>query len=382
MAETLAVARRLAPQLGITVCNDATSFDLLGVPVWFSHRGQTVDARVHSGKGTLAIEAHVGALMEAIENAVAERAGERFCGGRAVLGDLVAAFDPRLTVADLSPRLTVTMPAERVVAVETCEDIASGTIYSMPAELLHQTLPELGREALVFGMSSNGLASGNSLDEATLHALLEVLERDAVAMDMARSSASPLMPGSLPKPFAEWQSRWLGLGVELRLRALPNLAELPCVAAELIDRSGARAPRGLGFGLHPDPYVALSRAVTEAAQSRLYQLRFKADANADADARSTREAVPAPASHQPALRFDELQGTPCDNVALALQDVVSRLRARGLHWVLRRRLNQHSDASDLDGLHVVKVLVPGCESSVGNEVRIGRRLARRLSGLD
>ena len=58
------------------------------------------------------------------------------------------------------------------------------------------------------------------------------------------------------------------------------------------------------------------------------------------------------------------------------------LRAQGLPWVLRRSMNLQPDAADLDGLHVVKVVVPGCESVTGGALRIGRRLARRLSGLD
>jgi len=382
VAATLAIAQGLALRLGIEECSDASGLDVLGVPVWFSRRQVGQSRHIHSGKGLLPIEAQVGALMEAIEVVTAEQAGKRFGGGHALLADLVAAFHPPLAVADLAPRLVMPkpmpMPSERSVAVETCEDIVTRAVHRVPAELLHLGLPEADDATLLFGMTSNGLASGNSLEEATLHGLLEVLERDAVALDMARPSAQHLAPDTLPEPFASWHARWLSLGVVLRLRVLPSVAGVPCFEAELLDRSAAPAPRGLGFGLHPDPLIALSRAVTEAAQSRLYQI-CHGDGTAD-DPDDDAEVTASPAG--PELSFAAVQRMPCTSLAQALTELAARLRAQGLPWVLRRRLNLHPDASDLDGLHVVKVLVPGCESVVGSGVRIGRRLARRLSGLD
>jgi len=364
--------------LGIAGCSDASSLDVLNVPVWFSQRQPGQGRRFYSGKGMLPVEAQVGALMEAIEVVAAERAGLLFVGERVALGGLVAAFHPTLSVADLAPRLSVTMPAARSVAVETCEDIITGACHRLPAELLHLGLPEAADAEWVFGMSANGLASGNSLEEATLHGLLEVLERDAAALDMACPSTAYLAPGTLPEPFATWYARWLTLGVELRLRVLQSVAGLPCIEAELLDHSARPAPRGLGFGLHPDPLIALSRAVTEAAQSRLYQICYSKGAVQVA----VRDAEPGPMASASVLGFADLQGMACTSVAEALPDIAARLHVKGLPWVLRRRLNLAADAADLDGLHVVKVLVPGCESVVGNSVRIGRRLARRLSGLD
>lgn len=382
LADTLAAARRLAPQWCITSCKDATGHDVLGVPVWFSQRGSGAVRRIHSGKGLLPIEAEVGALMEAIELSVAERAGRMFSGETALLDDLVAQFDPSLSVADLAPVVLVSAPGARTLAVATCEDVRTGAVHRMPAELLHQTLPERLAGDAVFSMTSNGLASGNSLEEATLHALLEVLERDAVALDLARPAKQLLAPASLPEPFAEWQARWLKLGFTLRLRVLPSVAGLACIEAALVDHSIRPGPSGLGFGLHPNPGIALARAVTEAAQTRLYQMQFEKPPRRELARAAVAASAQASALEHTELAFADLPSTPCGSVHEALADVVSRLRARGLSWVLRRQLNQAPDASDLDGLHVVKVLVPGCESITGDAVRIGRRLARRLTGVD
>ena len=378
MAATLTLAEGLAKGLGIVACEDATGLDALGVPVWFSQRQSSQGRHAHSGKGMLPIEAQVGALMEAIEVAAAERAGARFAGESALLGDLVTTFSPALTVADLAPRLSVAMPAERRVAVEVCEDIASGAQMRLPAELVHLGFSGAQDAELVFGMTSNGLASGNSLEEATLHGLLEVLERDAVALDMARPSTVCLAPLTLPEPFATWHARWLTLGVELHLRVLHSVAGVPCVEAELRDHTAKPAPRGLGFGLHPDPLIALSRAVTEAAQSRLYQICH----GKGTPPASVRDAGVPPSPAGPELDFGDLRAMACTSVDQALADLAGRLRDEGLPWVMRRRLNQVANGADLGGLYVVRVLVPGCESVVGSRVRVGRRLARRLSGLE
>ena len=83
----------------------------------------------------------------------------------------------------------------------------------------------------LFGSTTNGLASGNSLVEATLHGLLEVLERDALSMNRPRDASRPLDNRRLPEPFRTLASAWRGLGVELAVRAVPNAWALPCFEA-------------------------------------------------------------------------------------------------------------------------------------------------------
>ena len=77
----------------------------------------------------------------------------------------------------------------------------------LPGELDLVPYPPDG-EAFLFGWTTNGLASGNSLDEATLHASFEVLERDAIAMNKARDCSQLVLNTDLPPPFDE--SRRIG----------------------------------------------------------------------------------------------------------------------------------------------------------------------------
>lgn len=361
------------PILGITRCDDATSSDLLGVPVWFSHRPGGLTSQVHAGKGVQPLEARTGAVMEAVEYAVAERADSTDPLGRMPIGEALQTLGGSVTVADLAPRFGAPAPSERVVAVDGCEDVATGTLHRMPSELLRLLAPDTEAAAPLFGTSSNGLASGTSLEDATLHALLEVLERDTLAHDHVRPSVSWLSPDSLPSPFADWHARWLGQGVHLRIRNLVNEIGLCCLEAEIRAPGHSGPVRSTGYGIHPDAQIALARAITEAAQGRLYALCFRAERTMAPDP-STPQRLDATG----VLAFDDLPTQPGLQVEEALALLLARLKSKGMPWVLRRRLHESPAVPGLDGLHVVKLVVPGCETAVGRNVRIGRRLAQRL----
>jgi ribosomal protein S12 methylthiotransferase accessory factor len=368
-ADTLARAGALRGALGISECVDATLHDQLGVPVWFSVTPGTRCRPRHAGKGVRPIDAQTGALMEALEIVVAERADVRPPIASRPLGELVAQLGAGWSIADLAPRFGAPATPDRAVPVDACEDLATGRPLLMPAELL-RLLPPEDADPPLFACNSNGLASGNTLAEATLHALLEVIERDTVALHLAAPhEAQAIDTATLPEPFAGWARRWTGLGVTLHLRALPNAFGLTTLTAELHDADPTAPSPMRGHGCHPDAGIALARAVTEAAQSRLWVLRFPASL-----AQADRVSLPAPGGQS----FGTLRSWPAAGIDETLAQLLARLREAGLPWVLRRHLNRHADAADLDGLHVVKLLVPGCESALAGPLRIGRRLAQRL----
>jgi ribosomal protein S12 methylthiotransferase accessory factor len=122
---------------------------------------------------------------------------------------------------------------------------------------------------VLFARASNGLASGNSLAEAGLHALWELVERDCVA----RFSAVPLderryiEPGSVTDPLCRWLiSRMQGDGFHLEI-VDASFGVWPTFAVYLY--SDDMADVFGGAGAHGDAAVALTRALTEAAQSRV-----------------------------------------------------------------------------------------------------------------
>lgn len=119
-----------------------------------------------------------------------------------------------------------------------------------------------------FSMNTNGLASGNSYHEAALHGLYEVMERHSLAQAEPGSTlfAVPLddVASSDCAALVDMIQR---AGSELHIARIDTWDGYYCFTAELTS-SMTEVPFA-GHGLHHDPNVALSRAITEAAQSRL-----------------------------------------------------------------------------------------------------------------
>ena len=133
-------------------------------------------------------------------------------------------------------------------------------------------------EPQLTAFSSNGLASGNTPDEAVVHGTLEVLERDAIArLSAGGMSAARLAPcavdlATIDEPrVAGLVERLRTAGVDLVLMRVPSQVAVHTMWAVLLDpRSPLACSRvNLGQGAHLSPATAAIRAITEAAQSRL-----------------------------------------------------------------------------------------------------------------
>ena len=242
-----------------------------------------------------------------------------------------------------------------------------GRAMWLPAELIFMPYGE-SESQLLCGWSSNGLASGNSIDEATLHGAFEVLERDALAMNTVRDDSLWLPPACLPEPFGALAEAWHRMGIELSARFVPNAFGLPCFRALLHDDTEGAIGLAEGSGLHFDAGIALARAICEAAQARLSHIHggrddithfYAADAaDRPTPARETlayREAFDSTRQ----VAWNDVPSLPCRGVALdrLLGRLIDRLQGLGFKQVLRHRFEL-----DLGGLHVVKVVVPGCET--------------------
>ena len=147
----------------------------------------------------------------------------------------------------------------------------------LPFELVHAdfTVPRPPSSGN-FLLSTNGLASGNTVTEAILHGVCEVIERDATTLH------------NLNRQFDE--TRRLDLdsiddGDCLTLVEMIHTADLTLAVWDITSdiaittfrcqiMENARGAHAItlpaeGYGCHPNRTVALVRAITEAAQSRV-----------------------------------------------------------------------------------------------------------------
>lgn len=122
---------------------------------------------------------------------------------------------------------------------------------------------------------SNGAAAGTSIEDATLQGLCELIERDAVAQWWYNRLARPSI--DLDTCDGEWVGRLRAeharLGRQLWALDLTSDLGVPVVVA-VSRRAGGSSPRDaagsedilLSFGAHPDPQVAVTRALAEHQQ--------------------------------------------------------------------------------------------------------------------
>ncbi|MEY4095677.1 MAG: hypothetical protein RLZZ53_2876 [Acidobacteriota bacterium] len=270
--QTLARVSALQEAIGVTRLADVTGLDRLGIPVYCAVRPLGLILQLTNGKGARAVDAQASALMEALEHHHAEHpAGElRRAGARDLLAEGGMAVDPRAIASHR--RHTFWSDEFRIEWVKAEELLTGGSAW-LPASAVYS-----GRVPGLHDFTANGLASGNHPMEATLHALYEVLERDAVSrlsvdgrLRIAAPACRVVHINTLTGIPADLAARAAAADVSLVLISVDSRASVHTFWAVLIDRApfAAASMVNIGYGTHLDPEVAAVRAITEAAQSRL-----------------------------------------------------------------------------------------------------------------
>ncbi len=260
--ESLERIRPFFARVGITRLANVTGLDDIGLPVWQAIRPNARLLSVSQGKGVTHAAAQVSAAMESIELWHAEhlpRPSIRLVAGeaRAKLGYQIEQLSMAArhclndnTVLDWWPATSL---------LDGRQALVPDAYLRLDGRVRPEWYPPL------FQASTNGLASGNVLGEAILHGLLEVIERDAMAGPPAgrveiRNESLTGMPRTMLDTLR-------GAGHQVRIEYLPNGPGLACFGVQL---SRADMPAVFdGYGCHLDRDVALVRALTEAAQSRI-----------------------------------------------------------------------------------------------------------------
>jgi ribosomal protein S12 methylthiotransferase accessory factor len=260
------------------------------------------------------------------------------------------------------------------------QDLESGDEWSIPAELIYYPAPDVGQS--LFGSSTNGLASGNSVLEASIQALLELIERDIWSFEFLRSASKLVEAASLPDDMRKLVERAERNGLQLKVRAIPNDYGMPFFAAFVFDLNNpSRKTFNGGWACDLDRNRALVRAVTEAAQSRVAFIHGgrkvptprAADLGADAQQREAELVRQHMLGVSDPRQQISLTDIPDLAVAGTLQQkldaVIERLR-RVLQEPIYRVVFTPSESP----LQVVRLVVPLLENLKETRVRVGRRL--------
>jgi ribosomal protein S12 methylthiotransferase accessory factor len=379
-AETCERAWPVARRLGVTRVAETTWLDRVGIPVFSAVRPDAALVVVTAGKGRHPHEARAGALLEAVEQAVAE-----FCAPATPLrwaSPRTIAAEGGVKLGAWCPRLETPVGVDEPLAWITVTSASGQGEVTAPAELVLTPCPKEATSGL-FGSTTTGLASGNTRAEAVLHGLCEVLERDLTSL-MSLADTTRLIPAdSLPPGPAQLydQIRRAGLGVWLRWLPAYGGHYMACLIDDP-DRAHPLYCNG-GYGFHPIPEIAAVRALSEAAQSRLTYIQgsrhdltdsyatyqaMTVGQRADCRARLLeRYARPEPTASFPIPDAFALLGRSPQEL---LELLLTTTEAAGLGPV-----GIHDFAPLADPFHVVRVVVAHAEHFTPLTRRFGSRLA-------
>ena len=373
---TLELLPKLRRRYGITRVADTTYLDRTSIPTYSALVPHSPDLLgVYNGKGMTAQSAMVSAVMEAAERQIGaavnlpvfreslRTVGERIdldaCGLRRVARDLV-------------------------VDCVRGTDLLSGEVVAVPLAMVQ--CPWFG-EKLFDVTSTNGLASGNNLTEATYHAVCELVERHAWTMYHVRCSLVPrfylghdvpdraLAPEiALPagEPNVDRLVREIrAAGLVVRALALPE-GTLPLTVIASVTEPNATPPMAhMGLGCALSPAHALTRALTEAVQSRVVDIQaarediLRSDEPAGSMGAHARRLKAIPTNKwyydlpAPSTVLGDLEDRAGEDLAGDLQLTLDALREYGVRSVIVVDLSP----PDVE-ISTVRAIVPGLETYV------------------
>jgi ribosomal protein S12 methylthiotransferase accessory factor YcaO len=412
--DTLEYITPVGKKIGVTRLCDITYLDRLYIPNFSAILPGTDDLIwVYGGKGPTKVRAMASAFMESIE---------RYCS-------LYSANPKKLirgTYSELSRKYNkVLHPDEVVEPVEptyddtesildfvTGFDIINEEQVLVPAQLAFSRFFAKSPSVQAFPYShTNGLASGNVLEEAICHALCEVIERDAASIaDLCASSIpysilegminllkkennfhrynfdsennfvddSSIFPevditkiaekfqplNFLVQKFADAEISLLVKDITQQDIGIPTF-----VASSVESITSDYGYFAIGYGSHLDARIALVRAITELSQTRaaniqgarddLKKIRYKEN---DEIYKRKWQFMPSTTSNsrkhkKNSLKFSEIKTYVKDDILDDIKFILSRLKKSGIKRAIIVDLTNPKI-----GVPVVRAIVPGFET--------------------
>jgi ribosomal protein S12 methylthiotransferase accessory factor len=399
-------------RVGITRLADITGLDRIGIPVYNAICPASNDMiSVYNGKGATPLDAKTSAIMEAVERfAAALPLAPATIASYPELAEAGrAALDPRDVNLEFYEHFDIEMPISWVRG----QDLLNETSVLVPMYLAGYYMKFHEVPCYPLG-TTNGIASGNSLEEAICHALCELIERDDWTMAdlIGNRLRRVLSEGAIGAAESAAVAQWLherhpnvdistlsesaadfvekfhaaGLTVDLKnVTSETGIATVLAVVSE--DVAPTFSQSHMGLGAHPDAEVAVCRALTEVAQSRVvdinavreditlpgekvqkyfFHVKRSGAVNKDAWAFKRSEST---------IRMRDLPNHPSVDVMEDTRLMLERLRARGMNQAIAVDLS----APEIPA-KVVRVIVPGIESWIIDRSKLGPRAAAEWNG--
>jgi ribosomal protein S12 methylthiotransferase accessory factor len=369
--ETLARIEPKVPAAGITRVADITDLDRIGIPVFSCIRptAESGAITVYNGKGATVEESRISAIMEGIERYSSELHDREI---RLVPYQMLKGRETVLDPNDLI--LPPMADTERLIPWVEGYDIANDEPILVPAHAVFHPLPPNYRQ--MFRTNTNGLASGNTIEEAIFHALSEVVERDAWSLVEACRDTGPCVADIEDPTLTEMQKKFADAQVDVLVRDITSDIGIPTMAA-VADDVLLKDPLLLtiGIGTHTSARIAVMRALTEVAQSRLTQIHGAREDTTIGDMRKkmgydrVKRINKYWYKDNGTIPYDQITSSDSDDFLKDIRFVISALKKQGLERVIVFDLTREEI-----GIPVVRVIVPGLEVYAMDPERKGERV--------
>lgn len=378
--KTIEINKNKLKTAGITRIADITDLDRIGLPVFTVIRPTAEDGAisVYGGKGISKIHAKASGMMEAFERYSAEK--------QEADEVIIANINEILKKGEFIPPESLNLPKDfKKENLESMKlewslthDIITDKDYYIPSNAIFH--PYNYKESL-FKSNTNGLASGNILEEAILHGIFEVIERDAWSIfELTHKNYAQIDVGSIESDIiCETIDKFESEGIKIKLMDLTADINIPTIAASADDTLTKDAGLlTLGIGTHLDPEVAILRALTEVAQSRATQINGAREDTVRAD--FAREACYERMKRinkyyfrqeEEQISLSSIENKSTTSITEDLEIVKEELISNDIKNILYYNLTR----SELD-VSVVRVIIPEMEIYAIDSSRAGYRFLK------
>ena len=368
---------------GITRITEITHLDRIGLPVFSAIRPTSQDGAIsiYGGKGISSEHAKASAMMEGFERYSAEKQDENLVTGT------VSEISSKGNTIDIeSLNLPKDFKKENIelfnLEWNICHDLISGDDYYVPSNAIyHPYVLEDNSCQSLFKSNTNGLASGNSLEEAILHGMFEVIERDAWSIfELTHKNYKQIDLDSIESETVnDAISKFSENDIKIKLMDFTADVNIPTIAASaddtLLKDAGLLT---LGIGTHLDPEVAVLRALTEVAQSRATQIHGAREDTVRADfartagyERMKRINKYYFQEEDEKIRLSDIENRSTDSITKDIDIVLEELKSNEIEHMLYYDLTR----PELN-VNVVRVIIPTMELYSIDPSRAGYRFLR------
>lgn len=378
--ETIKKVKDKLKAAGVTRIAEITHLDRVGIPVYSAIRPSAAEGAVsiYAGKGATKDQAKASAMMEAFERYSAEPQESEIENNLicSIYDEIEGCINPESLIL---PNLPFD-PRKKELNWIKAVNIRDDNEYLTPADAVFHPC-NFKNSINLFKSNTNGLASGNKVEEAIFHGMTEVIERDAWSLfEIKRNKAPEINLKNIENPLInEIVDKFGGAGIDIKVVDLTSDVEVATIAA-VSDDTVLKDPAllTLGVGTHLDPEIAVLRALTEVAQSRATQIHGTRED-------TTRAVFMRKAGYERMKRINKHWFGESENI-IELDEIKNRsgksfkddietsmklLKKAGFEDVLFVDLTK----PEIE-IPVVRVIIPGMEIYSVDRDRVGKRLAK------